>query len=335
MRVSVVLCVMIACGALTHATALSPPEQSPLTNGDLRVRVEEYLLDASAAERDYGPIGEWDTSEVTDMDSLFSGESLSDCKGFNADIGNWDVSRVTDMRHTFAYCHDFNQDLNEWDVSNVSDFSAMFQNAKSFNGDITGWTVNNDSHFTNFGGMFHKAESFDQCLPWAPEKFVARETGMFRGSQGSGPKCGDDDKPQCSDLNRKKCKKRDGCFYSKSKGCIDFEPADLDTCLAVTNAERCIHETEGCQWLNRGEVCVPLGRKKAKCDFYDSEDRCELNRKCTWDIDHCTAKQKRIGCDHGHECSEGENEEECSAMSQCVWGRGFCDVKGRRLRGGC
>ena len=40
----------------------------------------------------YGAIGEWDTSEVTDMHNLFYLK-----KTFTADLTNWDTSRVTNM----------------------------------------------------------------------------------------------------------------------------------------------------------------------------------------------------------------------------------------------
>ena len=40
----------------------------------------------------YGPIEYWDTSKVTEMDSLFEGD-----KEFNEDISLWDVSNVTTM----------------------------------------------------------------------------------------------------------------------------------------------------------------------------------------------------------------------------------------------
>ena len=44
------------------------------------------------------------------MANLFEGKT-----NFNDNIGNWDVSNVTDMNHMFAFCQNFNQDLNNWD----------------------------------------------------------------------------------------------------------------------------------------------------------------------------------------------------------------------------
>ena len=43
------------------------------------------------------PIGDWDTSQVTNMHYLFKGAAA-----FNQPIGKWDTSKVTDMGGMFA-----------------------------------------------------------------------------------------------------------------------------------------------------------------------------------------------------------------------------------------
>nr|WP_244831640.1 BspA family leucine-rich repeat surface protein [Candidatus Vampirococcus lugosii] len=52
---------------------------------------------------------------------------------FNQDIGNWDVSNVTDMEGMFLRAESFNQDISNWNVSNVTNMSMMFEEAKAFN----------------------------------------------------------------------------------------------------------------------------------------------------------------------------------------------------------
>ena len=75
----------------------------------------------------YGDIPCWDTSQVTDMSSLFY-----NCKLFDIDISGWDVSNVTNMSCMFYYARSFNQPLEKWDVSNVVSMKGMFSSASFF-----------------------------------------------------------------------------------------------------------------------------------------------------------------------------------------------------------
>lgn len=66
----------------------------------------------------------WDTSKVTDMESIFDNASMVDLKGAE----NWDTSNVTDMRSMFSYCKNLTDisALKNWDTSNVTLMSSMF-----------------------------------------------------------------------------------------------------------------------------------------------------------------------------------------------------------------
>ena len=79
----------------------------------------------------YGPIGEWNMSQMTDMSSLFSFSAT-----FNSNINDWDVSNVTNMANMFWYAEIFNQPLNKWNTSNVTRMSTMFNGTNAFNQDI-------------------------------------------------------------------------------------------------------------------------------------------------------------------------------------------------------
>ena len=98
-------------------------------NDTLREAVNLWFSDQQGAEVEYGPIGEWNITRVTDTSNLFN-----DRQTFNADISRWNVRIVTNMSGIFDGASSFNQPLNSWNVSNVSTMYAMFDGASSFSG---------------------------------------------------------------------------------------------------------------------------------------------------------------------------------------------------------
>jgi len=148
-----------------------------LDNESIRVAVKDYLEGGEkkdAIVKRYGPIGDWNTSDVTDMSCLFS-----DYKHFNQDISGWDVSNVTDMSEMFGYAKNFNQDIGEWDVSKVTDMSEMFCGAKSFNQYIGEWDVSN---VTNMNSTFCGSTSFNQPIGEWDVSSVTDMSYMFSGT---------------------------------------------------------------------------------------------------------------------------------------------------------
>jgi len=123
-------------------------------------------------------IGNWDVSNVTNMNRMFNTEC--GLYSFNQDLSNWDVSNVTDMSYMFSYSNSFNQDISDWDVSNVTDMNYMFHNANSFNQDIGNWDVSN---VNSMRGMFHNANSFNQDIGNWDVSNVNSMRGMFENNQ--------------------------------------------------------------------------------------------------------------------------------------------------------
>lgn len=75
-----------------------------LTNANIHDAVRAWLADEANATSEYGHISNWDTSEVTDMVSLFcsdskycAGKNKSSAATFNANISAWNVGKVTSM----------------------------------------------------------------------------------------------------------------------------------------------------------------------------------------------------------------------------------------------
>lgn len=154
-----------------------------------------YMFDYTEFNQD---IGDWNTSTITNMKSMFSNATE-----FNQSLNNWDVTSVTDMSNMFdtATSFDgnisnwdtsnviqmtsmfrltpFNQDISGWDVSKVTHMSYMFNGTTHFNQDISGWDVHNvywfDYTFTNAVAFDQNLENWDTSGAWAMN-------GMFNGA---------------------------------------------------------------------------------------------------------------------------------------------------------
>ena len=98
---------------------------APLQNATIQGAVNDALaldpVNASIAIPTYGLMADWDTSQVTDMSSIFSGAN----QYTGANISNWDVSNVTKMDEMFKNCVDFNGDITGWDVSSVQEYGGV------------------------------------------------------------------------------------------------------------------------------------------------------------------------------------------------------------------
>ncbi|MEX2511598.1 MAG: BspA family leucine-rich repeat surface protein [Cyclobacteriaceae bacterium] len=122
------------------------------------------------------PIGDWDVSKVTNMEEMFEG-----AHDFNQPIGNWDVGNVTDMNGMFYQTYSFNQPIGNWDVGNVTDMSRMFSRGmssrrNSFNHPIGDWDVSN---VMNMDEMFYRALNFNQNLSsWCVQNFPSEPTNF-------------------------------------------------------------------------------------------------------------------------------------------------------------
>jgi surface protein len=116
----------------------------------------------------------WDVSNVTDMNTMFSGAS-----SFNQDISTWDVSNVQYFGSMFQGAAQFNSPLNDWDMSSALNTAGMFANATSFNQPLNNW---NTTSITNMGSMFGNAVSFNQNLNSWDVSGVVSFSFMFEGA---------------------------------------------------------------------------------------------------------------------------------------------------------
>ena len=105
-------------------------------------------------------MNEWDTSNITDMSSMFY-----NAKKFNQPIGNWNVSKVENMSYLFCNATYFNQDIGSWNVSKVEDMSYMFFKSYSFFQNISSWNVSNVGYMDlMFSGCTISTVVYDSIL---------------------------------------------------------------------------------------------------------------------------------------------------------------------------
>ena len=110
-------------------------------------------------------VGKWDTSKVTDMSSMFSQNYKSSIPQYNAqymkctiiDVSNWNTSNVTDMNNMFNGCNKLTSlDVSNWDVSKVTDMNNMFNGCESLTSlDVSNWDV---SKVTDMNQIFYSCK---------------------------------------------------------------------------------------------------------------------------------------------------------------------------------
>jgi surface protein len=156
-------------------------------NTSLREAVKGYFVQECTTKNatcgiitQYGVIGGWRVSCVTDMTDLFSSFKYPEVANFNQPLNNWDVSKVTTMRSMLYGAAAYNQPMNGWNVSNVINMYYMFE-ASAFNQPLNDWDV---SKVTTMQGLFYDATAYNQPLcDWGTKlQKTADVNGMFSGS---------------------------------------------------------------------------------------------------------------------------------------------------------
>jgi len=133
-----------------------------------------FIASIDTTNNPYGPIGDWDVSAVTDMESMFLF-----ARTFNQDISGWDVSSVTNFKYMFVENYVFNQDLSSWDVSKAMHFDAFFSGTTVFTSDLSGWNV---SSAINMLSMFKRTQAFNSDISTWDVSKVTTMNKMFENS---------------------------------------------------------------------------------------------------------------------------------------------------------
>ena len=122
----------------------------PKDSDELKSLVDKLIKEKG----DDADLNDIDTSNITDMNHIFSKYS------FSGDVSSWDVSNVTNMEGMFVGCQSLKElDLSNWDVSNCTNFSFMFAGCDKFIGNgLDKWNV---SKAKSLVGMFKECFALD------------------------------------------------------------------------------------------------------------------------------------------------------------------------------
>jgi surface protein len=101
---------------------------------------------------------------------------------FNQTIGNWNTTKVTDMYSMFLKADAFNQDINTkevnvngatyvaWDTSSVTTMGYMFWKVVTFDQNIRGWNVGNVTDYDSFDTETNETWTDDEKPCWGFEE---------------------------------------------------------------------------------------------------------------------------------------------------------------------
>ena len=161
--------------------------------------LQSCFLGVVIESKDYGNIGDWDTSKVTNMSYMFSaGDGTKYLESnFNQPIGDWDTQNVTMMSAMFNGASQFNQPIGEWDTSKVTTMRGMFNRASQFNQPIGYWNTQNVTDMLGMFAAFNRTKSkylesnFKQSIGDWDTQNVTDMSYMFKGTSKFNQPIGD------------------------------------------------------------------------------------------------------------------------------------------------
>ena len=106
-------------------------------------RVFEYV------ESIIGDLNKGDVSHIENFSSAFHDSQ------FNGDISRWNTSRVTNMESMFFQAASFDQNLSQWNISQLKSAYSMFNESglspKNFTATLDGWATRRPRQFVHVG----------------------------------------------------------------------------------------------------------------------------------------------------------------------------------------
>ena len=144
---------------------------------------DEYVTNMSGmfsrSEATSLDLSSFDTSNVTEMDTMFSDSSATNIIG----LSNFDTSKVTKMYGMFSDSIATSIDLSSFDTSKVTDMNSMFSDSSATN--IIGLSNFDTSNVTDMSRMFANSQATILDLSSFDTSKVTDMYGMFQYSQAT------------------------------------------------------------------------------------------------------------------------------------------------------
>ncbi len=143
-----------ADNGIQNVTELPYANEAELTNRIIDTTASAAFLDMTKLQSTKSVEASWDTSNVTNMYSMFR-----NCSSLTSlDVSTWDTANVTNMSEIFDTCINLTTlDVSNWDTSNASDMSFMFNSCRSLTTlDVSNW---NTSNVSDMSYMFYRCSS--------------------------------------------------------------------------------------------------------------------------------------------------------------------------------
>mmetsp|Transcript_3482 Transcript_3482/g.8276 ORF Transcript_3482/g.8276 Transcript_3482/m.8276 type:complete len:1163 (-) Transcript_3482:200-3688(-) len=195
-----------AASAPTSSASASVPTDTAAATTTTTTAQQQLLSGEKNVIRTYGPIGEWNVSQIENFGTLFSfrrNELTALFVDENVDLSRWDTSRATNTQDMFLGCQQMDMDFSNWQVDRVTKFNGMFEGCTKFQGiGLSNWQVVRGQLFQSmFSRVMNLSPTQFDISSWKPWNAQTMDN-MFRDSNfGSSSSSGTDDSSPSSPGN--------------------------------------------------------------------------------------------------------------------------------------
>ncbi len=214
-----------ACTAFTGNESMKDWDTSNITNLSSMFR-DSPNFNVSALN--------WDVSNVTAFTIMFYNSGGATTSGsFNGRLDNWDFSSSNSLSNFMHGQRSFNNDsINSWNVSTITSFSTTLASCSSFNQDLNNWNV---SSATTLANLFYGATVMNGNISNWDTGNVTNMSGTFRLSGFNTSNAGFNTNADENYWNTSNVTNMSLCFYQKNGQIPSISDWDTSSVASFAN----------------------------------------------------------------------------------------------------